>query len=226
VAATIRGEPATAIIMLLAISFHRVRDTLLTSALMTTDAEQTGTQDLFDLKKMPDHSKKDTVVAPERRHFPRYSITASAEATDVKSQTRIKARISDLGRWGCYVDTISPFVVNTVVKIGIEKDKTRFFAQARVLYSTVGMGMGLIFTVVEPAEVSILEKWIADLGGDRSHPETTQKTVENHASESSLHELRGVLNDIITMLVRKGILTDEESKTMLQRLSQPGCAPP
>jgi hypothetical protein len=36
------GEPATAIIMLLAISFHRVRDTLLTSALMTTDAEQTG----------------------------------------------------------------------------------------------------------------------------------------------------------------------------------------
>jgi hypothetical protein len=31
------GEPVTAIIMLLAISFHRVRDTLLTSALMTTD---------------------------------------------------------------------------------------------------------------------------------------------------------------------------------------------
>jgi hypothetical protein len=185
-----------------------------------------GPQDLFDLKKMPDHSKTDTVVAPERRHFPRYSITASAEATDVKSQTRIKARISDLGRWGCYVDTLNPFVVDTVVKIDIEKDKVQFFAQARVLYSTVGMGMGLIFTVVEPAEVSILEKWIADLGGDRSHPETTQKTVGNHASESSLHELRGVLNDIITMLVRKGILTDGEGKTMLQRLSQPGCAPP
>jgi hypothetical protein len=81
-----------------------------------------GPQDFFDLKKMPDHSKKDTVVALERRHFPRYSITASAEATDVKSQTRIKARISDLGRWGCYVDTLSPFVVDTVVKIGIEKD--------------------------------------------------------------------------------------------------------
>jgi hypothetical protein len=60
---------------------------------------------------MPDDSKKDTVVALERRDFPRYSITASAEATDVKSQTRIKARISDLGRWGCYVDTLNPFVV-------------------------------------------------------------------------------------------------------------------
>ena len=46
VAATIR-EPATAIIMLLSISFHRVRDTLLTSALMTTDAEQTGTPRLI-----------------------------------------------------------------------------------------------------------------------------------------------------------------------------------
>jgi hypothetical protein len=41
------GEPATANIMLLAISFHRVRDTLLTSALMITDAEQTGTPRLF-----------------------------------------------------------------------------------------------------------------------------------------------------------------------------------
>jgi hypothetical protein len=39
-----------------------------------------GPQDFFDLKKMPDHSKQDTVVALERRHFPRYSITASAEA--------------------------------------------------------------------------------------------------------------------------------------------------
>jgi hypothetical protein len=86
--------------------------------------------------------------------------------------------------------------------------------------------MGLIFTVVEPADVSILEKWIVDLGGDRSDPETTQKTVENHASESSLYELRGVLNDIIATLVHKGILTDGEGKTMLQRLSQPGCAPP
>jgi hypothetical protein len=46
VVATVRANPRRCI-MLLAISFLRVRDTLLTSALMTTDVEQTGTQDLL-----------------------------------------------------------------------------------------------------------------------------------------------------------------------------------
>ncbi len=174
---------------------------------------------------MADDFKKDTVVAMERRRFPRYSFTASAETTDVKSQTRIKSRISDLSREGCYVDTISPFVVETDVRIRITKDEAWFSAQARVLYSTVGMGMGLIFTAVDPAELLILEKWIAEFSGDPSHAEVTQKTVENQGSESALIELSVVLNEIITALVRKRILTDAEGKAMLQKLSHLGCAP-
>lgn len=168
---------------------------------------------------MLDDSKKDHVAAVDRRRFPRYSVAASAEATDVTSQTRINARISDLSREGCYVDTISPFVVDTDVYIQIAKDKALFSARARVLYSSVGMGMGLIFTAIEPADISILEKWIAELNGDRSHAKAYQSPVKNQGSESPLNEVRDVLHEIVTTLVRRRILNDAEGEAMLKKLS-------
>jgi PilZ domain len=187
-------------------------------------AEHTSAEG-FDLKKMLDDSKKDTVALPEQRSFARYSFTASAEVTDVKSQTRINGRISDLGRAGCYVDTISPFVVDQDVKVRIVNDKTWFSAEGRVVYSTIGMGMGLIFTVVEPADRSILEKWIAELNGEPSCVEANYKIVENHSPEISLNELCDVLNKIITTLIDNHILPDAEGRSMLQRLSRANCAP-
>jgi hypothetical protein len=187
-------------------------------------AEHTSAQG-FDLKKMLDDSKKDIVALLELRSFSRYSFTASAEVTDVKSQTRINARISDLGRGGCYVDTISPFVVDRDVKVRIVKDKIWLSAHGRVVYSTIGMGMGLIFTVVEPADRSILEKWIAELSGDPSCVEANQDTVEHHSTEISLNELCDVLNGIINTLIDKHILPDAEGKSMLQRLARGNCAP-
>jgi hypothetical protein len=170
-------------------------------------------------------TKKDTVALPEQRSFSRYSFTASAEVTDVKSQTRINGRISDLGRGGCYVDTISPFVVDKDVKMRIVKDKAWFCAEGRVVYSAIGMGMGLIFTVVEPAERLILERWIAELSGEPSCVEANYKILENHSPEISLNELCDVLNKIITTLIDKHILPDGEGRSMLQRLSRVNCAP-
>jgi hypothetical protein len=161
----------------------------------------------------------------EQRSFSRYSFTASAEVTDVKSQTRINGRISDLGRAGCYVDTISPFVVDKDVKVRIVKDKTWFSAEGRVVYSTIGMGMGLIFTVVEPADRLILEKWIAELSGEPSCVEANHNAVEHHSAEISLNELCDVLNQVIISLIDNHILPDSEGRSMLQRLSRANCAP-
>ena len=169
--------------------------------------------------------QKDIVALPEQRSFSRYSFTASVEVTDVQSQTRINGRVSDLGRAGCYVDTISPFVVGKDVKVRIVKDKTWFSAEGRVVYSTIGMGMGLIFTVVEPAQRLILEKWIAELSGEPSCAEANHNTVETHSSEISLNELCDALNKIIIALIDNHILPDAEGKSMLQKLSRVNCTP-
>lgn len=177
------------------------------------------------MKKMLPDFKNDIAAPPEHRSFSRYSFTASAEVTDVKSQTRINGRVSDLGRSGCYVDTLNPFVVDKDVKVRIVKDKTWFSAEGRIVYSKMGMGMGLIFTVVEPADRSILEKWIAGLSGEPPCLEANHHAVEHHSAQISLNELCDVLNGIITTLIDKHILPDAEGQSMLQKLSRVNCTP-
>ena len=47
------------------------------------------------------------------RTTPRFSFIAEAEVSWPKDQTRVVARISELSSRGCYVDTVSPFPMDT-----------------------------------------------------------------------------------------------------------------
>jgi hypothetical protein len=101
----------------------------------------------------------------ERRRHTRYPFTVTVEAVEGKSQTRIQGRTSDLSRWGCYVDTIRSFPAGSVVKMRLTKDARSFEAQAEVVYSLVGMGMGVRFTSGGPQHFLTLEKWVEELSG-------------------------------------------------------------
>jgi hypothetical protein len=76
----------------------------------------------------------------ERRRHARHPFTATVEAVELKSQTRIQGRTSDLSRGGCYVDTISSFPAGSIVKMRLTKEMRSFEARAEVVYSSVGMG--------------------------------------------------------------------------------------
>jgi hypothetical protein len=163
---------------------------------------------------MPDSTKPD--AGDERRRFPRYPFIAYVEVTDMKPpHVRIKARTSDLGREGCYVDTITPFAVGTHVLIGIMKNEKSFSAKATVLYSTVGMGMGLLFTSIEPGEVPIIVRWIMELSGEV--PAEVPPEPMEYQDQDEAREFFGALT---TTLVQKRILTEAESKAMIDKLSR------
>ena len=159
------------------------------------------------------------VARQEQRSSPRYAFSASAEVVHLQADTRLNGRISDLARGGCYVDTINPFPVGGDVKIRINKDNSSFVAQARVVYSSGGMGMGLMFTRIEPERLQVLETWLAELRGDIS-PEADAlerdppEVVEGRANGEQSY----VLNELIIALMRKRVLTDAEGKAMLQKL--------
>jgi hypothetical protein len=161
----------------------------------------------------------------ERRQYPRYAISATAEAVDVQSDTRIHGRVSDIGRGGCYVETMSPFPVGAIVKLKVTKDDKSFAAGARVLYSTGGMGMGVIFTEIEPSQAQVLERWLAELSGEPL-PEAKPPSKEPEpqpepggpSTETRIDEQRYVLNELIIALIRKRVLTDAEGKALLLKL--------
>ncbi len=163
-------------------------------------------------------------LAPhERRAHPRYPFTAGEELVDVRSGTRLIARVSDLSRGGCYADSISPFTVGTEVKLRITKDANSFAANAKVVYST--MGMGLMFTAIEPEQRWMLEKWLAALRGapspvSESAEEPTDSGIpeQKEAAKGTNSEQSYVLNELIIALMRKRVLTDAEGKALLQKL--------
>jgi hypothetical protein len=160
--------------------------------------------------------------AAERRSHPRYTFTATVEAMDRGTRAKSNGRTSDLSRGGCYVDTISPFPVGTIVKLRLARNKRTIELEARVVYSQVGMGMGLAFGTILPNDMSILDNWIGEASGvmpanlGDTNPLSRSGAGASHAK--SRDEQQYVLNEIVIILMRKGIVTEAEGKAMLQRL--------
>jgi PilZ domain len=117
----------------------------------------------------------------KKRRCTRYPCSSGVEALDMQSDTRVLGRIADIASGGCYVDTINPFAVKAKVALTITKDQQSFKCLAEVVYSWIGMGMGLMFTSAEPEHLRMLDEWIAELSGD-SRAEASTPHVEIDAS--------------------------------------------
>jgi hypothetical protein len=156
---------------------------------------------------------------PERRITPRFPFTATAEVAELRSQTRIAGRSSDLGFGGCYIDSISPFSVGTVVRVRLERESRKFEAMARITYAHSSMGMGMAFTEIKPEFLPVLKTWVAELSGEA--PPISETTAESSgANVSAIANTRPVLNELINLLVRKKIISEVEGTTLLRQMFQ------
>ena len=161
----------------------------------------------------------------ERRRHSRYPFTATVETVEPKSQTRIQGRTSDLSRGGCYVDTISSFPAGSIVKMRLTKEMRSFEAQAEVVYSLAGMGMGVKFTDADPEQFWTLEKWVAELSGELlPEPELPQPSDQSCAQRRPGNEEYLVLNELVMELMRQGVLSNAKCEAMLQKLNRTGRA--
>lgn len=155
---------------------------------------------------------------PERRRQVRYPFTAAAEVYELRSKTRVTGRCADLGSGGCYVDTLSPFPVGTSVRVRVEQDNREFEAEAVVAYALVQMGMGLAFTEVKREHLGVLRSWIADLSGEKA-PENTAPAAEFAGEAIEVNaSMRLVMNELITLLVRRKIIAETEGAALLRQL--------
>jgi hypothetical protein len=105
------------------------------------------------------------VEVTEHRQSPRYSFSCDAEVIDIQGNTRIIGGVTDIARRGCYVDCISPFPPGTLLAVKIRRGIQTFETQGSVVYSTVGLGMGLCFTVTEQPHALLLEAGLGELSG-------------------------------------------------------------
>jgi hypothetical protein len=105
----------------------------------------------------------DDLQVAKRRSVRRCPLVASAEVSELGTGAQLKARTSELGLGGCYIDTLNPFPQGTLIQLRILRDNGLFETRAKVVYSDVRFGMGLAFTEMTRDQRSLLESWLAEL---------------------------------------------------------------
>jgi hypothetical protein len=160
----------------------------------------------------------------EKRSCPRFPFSPAVEALDLQADTRIMGRLSDISRNGCYVDTINPFAKDAAVTLTVTRDNQSFKTQAKVVYSKIGMGMGLLFTTAEPDQLRILGSWLNELSGgridDEEQPNVFLQRETAKSADTELRELRKTVSELVALLNGKNILSDSEGMALLRKLAK------
>ena len=154
--------------------------------------------------------------ASERRIAPRYPLTAFAELVELRTGMRLKARTTDISEGGCYVDAMSPFSSGVLVQLRIAHKNRVFESRAVVRYSQPGLGMGLQFHQAEPAQMQVLLGWIAELS-DSLAPVLNAPEIAPCLQEFTRSD-RYVLSQLVSLLIRKRILSEHEGGSLLREL--------
>ena len=159
------------------------------------------------------------VSTVERRRAPRSALTATAVVVEAKSGARLDAHTTDLSMGGCYVDTMNPFPAGTEMQLRLTKEGKSFNAKARVAYCQIGVGMGVLFTTAEPEQLSTLEKWFAELRGEtQPEPHVLADEEQPLYRATAKNEEHYILEELLVLMMRKGVLTEEEGEPILHRL--------
>ncbi len=155
----------------------------------------------------------------ERRSKPRSPFTAAATVVEPQSGARLNAHTTDLSLGGCYVDTMNPFPAGTEMQLRLTKDGKSFNAKAKVAYSQIGVGMGVLFATAEPEQLLTLDKWFAELRGETQPvPNVLADEEQPLYRATAKNEEHHILEELLVLMMRKGLLTEEEAEPILHRL--------
>ena len=150
----------------------------------------------------------------ERRGANRHTVTAAAEIVDVESGARFTTRTSDLGPGGCFGDSLTPFPIGSKVQVTVRQSDSEFQVGGAVVYSQVGLGMGIAFDKLTYEQHLDLEAWLLEVATGKRESLEKQMTPKTEPKLNDVH--RATLAGLINLLVSKRILTDSEAASLLR----------
>ena len=112
--------------------------------------------------------------APERRENPRFKIKVPVEIYLEGKDTPYRTATSDLSLHGCYIETIFPFPIGTVLELKLQVNGT-LLAMATVATSDPQVGNGIRFTRMLPEDVDELRTFLDAEEKAAAEKETAEK---------------------------------------------------
>jgi hypothetical protein len=164
--------------------------------------------------------ERTVVKHDERRKIPRYSVNADSEVEEPRVRAKINGRMTDLGLGGCYVDAVMTFPVNTYVHVRMSREDLKFEADARVVFSKPGLGMGLEFAELTPAHKSYLAEWVDELSGTERKAERRTRSTPLDDFQEGVRSEQTVLQQLITLLMQKAVVTHAEYEQLLREIGK------
>ncbi len=99
----------------------------------------------------------------ERRKYSRYPCRGTVRVRALDTQVQFDGNIADLSPEGCYIEMLTPFPIDTPVEAHLDVKGAQFAVTGEVRINHPGMGMGVHFTEIAPAERAKLEALLGRL---------------------------------------------------------------
>jgi hypothetical protein len=169
----------------------------------------------------------------DRRQFPRHSCRIESQVTIEDGSVRLPGTVTDISLGGCYVEMLAPLPINTKVDLVLKSGASPMQMSGRVCSSQTGMGMGVSFTRIKPADFEMLRRLAPPAVTSRTdlHPPGLQVTDKSPAqppekkitpaTNPSAYSAPGpdtpdppvtaeAFQAVLSLLFRKGLLTRSE----------------
>jgi hypothetical protein len=102
-----------------------------------------------------------SVSGPERRRYPRIWCQGRVQFRPKGAESPILGNLQILGEGGCYVETLTAPPYLSEVDLIVSANGLELRAPAVVRDSKAGVGMGVAFGEIDPAQLGQLQRWIS-----------------------------------------------------------------
>jgi len=109
---------------------------------------------------LPIQGAKLTISPSNRRRWPRHKISFPIELRDERVNTPMRINATDVSGNGCYVETILPLPVGTVLKVDFYMQSDHVSISAVVRTCDPGVGNGIEFTGLPPDRKTLLQAYL------------------------------------------------------------------
>ena len=122
---------------------------------------------------LPVQGATPTILPGNRRRWPRHKISFPIELRDERVQTPMRISATDVSGNGCYVETIMPLPVGTVLRVEFYLENERMTITAVIRTCDPGVGNGIEFTGMPLEDKNHLQAYLdgIDPGMGVSAPE-------------------------------------------------------
>jgi len=173
----------------------------------------------------------------ERRAFPRRTCRIETAVCTADSSLRVPGKITDLSLNGCYIEMLSPFPVGAKVDLDLILEGAKLHLAGNVRTSQTGMGMGVTFAGITPADFEQLRRFAPppETRGPAakvpvpSTPNPVQLKPGSPPPDAVPHSVPAfrdvgrpttaeAFETVLRILLRKGIVTREELSAEFEKL--------